>query len=105
MTAINLKGDFWIRGFDTNEEVYNFKDSICFLGEPVPYIYIGKTSEISEEMAKRCVEIHPNIGFKNYNVPSHIKIKDWTSNWDKFTAKESIQSACDKEYCIIYKTK
>ena len=25
--------------------------------------------------------------------------------WYLYTAKESIQSACDKEYCIIYKTK
>lgn len=114
MTAINLKGDFWIRGFDTNEEVYNFKDSICFLGEPVPYIYIGKTSEIPEDLAEKCViqfglckgtqlddgsilqeDIY--FGFKNYKPGFGVV--------DFETPKESIQSACSDEFCIIYKIK
>ena len=97
MTAINLKGDFWIRGFDTNEEVYNFKDSICFLGEPVPYIYIGKTSEISEDLAKECVDKTRLRNFKNYKTFRFCGLP--------FTAKESIQSACSDEFCIIYKIK
>ena len=108
----NLKDNIWIEGFDTNYEVYSFKDTICFFGEATPHIYIGKTSEIPEELAKECViqfglckgtQLDDGIillgdvyfGFKNYKPGFGVV--------DFETPKESIQSACDKEYCIIYK--
>lgn len=88
----NLKENIWIEGFDTNQQIYNFKDNICFAGEPVPYLWMGKTSEIPEDVAKKCV-LPPVNGYRNYaNMWINVN-----------TAKESIQSACSQEYCIIYK--
>lgn len=84
----NLKDNIWIKGFDTNEEVYNFKDTICFVGEKLPYIYIGKTSEIPEEITKKYFD----YGYDNLEV-------HYTS------INEAIKESCDQEYCIIYKTK
>ena len=49
---INLKDNIWIEGFDNKEEVYHFKDELCIVGEELPYLYIGVTSEIPEELAK-----------------------------------------------------
>lgn len=97
----NLKGNIWVEGFDTNEEVYNFKDTICFVGEELPYLYIGKTSEITEELAKECVEYYiQRCKYKNYNSDKLIEgIKLNGFNY----SIQSIISACDKKYCIIYK--
>ena len=97
MTKVNLKDNIWIEGFDTNYEVYSFKDTICFFGEATPHIYIGKTSEIPEELAKECVAKTRLRNFKNY--------KTFRFCGSPFTAKESIQSACSDEFCIIYKIK
>ena len=60
-------------------------------------IYSGKASEISEEIAEEFVEWSEfDKGIKQY----YNYIDDY---YPHRTAKESIQSACDKEYCIIYK--
>lgn len=106
---INTKDDIWVEGFDTNSELYVFKDSICFVGEPVPYIYIGKTSEIPEELAKECVEgnngeICPNTMWLDYRTN-----KNDFARFHCKTPKESIQSALIKPdgtiypFCIIFK--
>lgn len=107
---INLKDNIWIEGFDSElfmqSNLYSLK---CLVYEE---IYSCKTSEIPEEIAKECViefglckgyELDDgtilnedvSFGFKNY--------KEGFGELDFKTAKESIQSACDKEYCIIYK--
>ena len=97
-----LKDSIWIEGFDKLSEVYAFKDNMCIVGEVVPYIYIGKTAEISEVLAKECVEILAKTSLGNfyrnyqYNKPQPV-------SFTKCAAKESIQSACSQEYCIIYK--
>jgi hypothetical protein len=66
------------------------------------HVYSGKTSEIPEEVAEGCVEIlaKTSIGvfYRNY-----LYEKPQPVAFTKCTARESIKSACDKEYCIIYK--
>ena len=103
-----LKDGIWIEGFDKLSEVYAFKDNMCIVGEAVPYIYIGKTSEISEEMAK---ELITQIGtyfigdipiYKNYTDEQHLPVM---KRHQMLNTKQAIQSACSQEYCIIYKTK
>ena len=94
-----LKDNIFIEGFDSNEELYNFKNNLCIVGEPLPYIWLGKTSEIPEEIAKECVnkviDDHGRMdGYENYNSPIILN-----------APKESIQSACNQTYCIIYKEK
>lgn len=84
----NLKDNIWIEGFNS------FTGLSFALVAGVKPIYSGKTSEISEELAKECVEwseFDKDI-LSYYHYSKAFK-----------TAKESIQSACDKEYCIIYK--
>jgi hypothetical protein len=99
MSKINLKDNIWIEGFDTNEELYNFKNELCIVGEELPYIYIGKTFEIPEELAKELVENDGSgVSYKDYDL-----FRGHLINFLE-TAKESIQSACKEEFCVIYKT-
>lgn len=87
MSKVNLKDNIWIQGFDS------FITLSFALAAGVKPIYAGKTSEIPEELAKECV-LPPVNGYRNYkNLWINVN-----------TAKESIQSACPEEYCIIYKT-
>ncbi len=94
----NLKENIWIEGFDDNFGLgYRAKNATYFK----ECLYYGKTSEIPEEIAKRHIKNDgDSLGewFKDYS--SSI---DNNPPYSKETAKESIQSACDKEYCIIYK--
>lgn len=95
-----LKEGIFIERFDTTEEVYEgLKKNDLYAGSPNK-IYMGKTSEISEGLVSNYVSYidnpennDKNIHFKNYNH-SFLGVE---------TAKESIKSACNKEYCIIYK--
>ena len=95
---VNLKDNIWIEGFDMHE-VGHFmvtKDR-NFIGDIAKkIIYSGKTSEIPEEIAKECVS---ELWFLTEKV-------GYTNNLDELEykrAKESIQSACNQEYCIILK--
>lgn len=104
----NLETGYIIEGFD------NYNDYVKFTGfkylASKKVLYHGKTSEIPEEIAKKCV--------KKFNNPCaigncHGKFYDYSQKnrtytvADKLlnTVKESIQSACNQEYCIIYKEK
>ena len=65
-------------------------------------MYAGKTSEVPEELAKGCVEYFiQRCKYKNYNPDKLIEgIKLNGFNYPL----QSIESACESEYCIIYKT-
>jgi hypothetical protein len=106
---INLKDNIWIEGFDFN--TYIQEERLRFGCNKI--LYSGKTSEIPEELAKECIIqlvlckgtkmddgtiLQEDIcfGFKNYKLGFGVV--------DFETAKESIQSACLQEFCIIYKT-
>ena len=100
-----LRPGIFIEGFD---DVALWNRKLCYLGQvsekDVELLYQGKTSEIPEELAKECVELLAETSYGNfyrnyqYNKPQPV-------SFTKCTAKESIQSACNQEYCIIYKTK
>ena len=110
---INLKGDIWIAGFGTIEDKDDKLRYLFHVSENMAseLIYAGKTLDIPEEIAKECViqydiekgelidefvvEEDILFGFKNY--------KEGFGVLDFQTAKESIQSACNREYCIIFK--
>lgn len=101
---VNLKDNIWIEGYDNQGDLgYGY---FCLAADRSydlkNILYQGKTSEILEELAKECVDkfsaLLP-ILYWNYSTPyPHYYI-----NCEFKTAKESIQSACDKEYCIIFK--
>lgn len=93
---INLKEDIWIVGFDDSAKRYDFLLSI---GGRKNTIYDGKTSEIPEEIAEKCV--YSLFGNKE-SCRDYSKSGVGYESYP-FTAKESIQSACDKKWCIIYK--
>lgn len=98
MSKVNLKDNILIEGFDSITAGEQF---VCNNGSiPGSPMYFGKTSDIPEEVAKDCVEyVHGvnGIGYRDYSIFTMVNHKE--------TAKQSIQSACDKPYCIIYKTK
>ncbi|MCK9575566.1 MAG: hypothetical protein M0R51_06375 [Clostridia bacterium] len=95
MNKIYVKKDIFIEGFD-NEWQYRQKlYGKTGISNSVELLYQGKTSEISEELAIKIAEKGELCEFYwDYNLDDYSK---------NITAKESIQSACDKEYCIIYK--
>lgn len=101
MSKLNLKDNIWIEGF-TREELFNLsKEDWRDIVDDVSVdkmLYSGKTSDIPEELAKECIESILNDVFAN-------TYKNYNGKHRKDSPKESIQSACDKEYCIIYKSK
>ena len=99
---INTKDDIWIEGFDTIEAKNDELRYLCNVSENMlsELIYAGKTSDISEEIAKECVKCIDSLG-EGYGGYFDYNSKDWMYHLN--TAKESIQSACNQEYCIIFK--
>jgi hypothetical protein len=101
---VNLKDNIWIEGFDMSEGdevVTNDLDGL---------LYLGKTAEISEEVAKGCVmrmlsvDQDDKVYSKYRRYPKgNVEVQSLGHQYSCKTAVESIQSACDKEYCIIIK--
>jgi len=100
MSKVNLKDNIWIEGFD---DMALWNQKLCYLGQMLEnnilIIYEGKTSKIPEELASQCCEYmnlwNDLVFYKQYNLQQDA--------YNFKTAKESIQSACPEEYCIIYK--
>ena len=114
---VNLKDDIWIKGFDTIEAKNDELRYLCHVSENMlsELIYAGKTSDISEEIAKECVKeivLTTGIFYINYRkiaalkLPSEMRPRHHNQVvWSPMckTSEESIQSACNQEYCIIFK--
>src|SRR5690554_4099398 len=92
-----LKEGIFIEGFDTHHDWGTRMDVVDFDELRYELLYAGETSSIPENVAKECVR-YVHDGFKNYYMGFN-----GTNIFDRVTAKESIQTACDKKYCIIYK--
>lgn len=90
---INLKNDVYITGFDDEQAAFSEFERLTQLANEI--IYAGKTLDITEEIAE-------NIAYKGELCEYYWN--EILDDYDKtITAKESIQSACSKEYCIIFK--
>ena len=66
------------------------------------YIYIGKVSDISEELAKKLVE--GNNGYNDSTMWLNYKTNE--NNFVRYhcnTAKQSFQTLSDLKYCVILK--
>ena len=115
MSKVELKEGIFIEGFDDKKE-FDMKLHYLVFNAPAPYregkiipiLYEGKTSEISEEIAREYVD----FGVCSDSGPHGLGYFPYYREYPKelnesclFTAKESIKSACSEEYCIIYKTK
>ena len=113
----NLKDNIWIDGFDSfraHEEAIVYFLRISENDNP-EIVYSGKTSDIPEDIAKECVKeisLSTGIFYVNYIKMNALKIieeKRGASHNILVTqpmlksAKESIQSVCNQEYCIIFK--
>lgn len=93
----NLKDNIWIEGFE--EEFFQIQLlQVVGIEYDKEVIYHGKTSEIPEEVAKKCV-----LNWRTDGLYNNYKIESQYEEYMFKTATESIQSACDKPYCIIYK--
>lgn len=111
---VNLKDNIWIEGFGGSEQVsYNAFIRMAELAEAL--VWHGKTSDIPEEVAKECVRdivLSTGVFYINYRKMEALKLQAGVRRfyhneivWEPMlkTAKESIQSACNQEYCIIFK--
>lgn len=108
MIKVELSKNIWVECFDDSEIVkwsergYYLKYLSKYKSNNVEkLIYWGKTDEITEELAKECVSFIDNPRDNGRDIP----FKDYSHNFlGVKTAKESIESACDKKYCLICKT-
>jgi hypothetical protein len=95
---VNIKDNIWIEGFDTIEEMSNKLSHLIIIDNIMSeLIYSGKTSEIPEELAKECV-----VSLNNTCIYVNYKLSTRLVGYFNDVIK-SIQSACDQEYCIIFK--
>ena len=96
-----LKDNIWIEGFNELASGYILQDKIIKMCDNI--IYAGKTSEIPEELE----ELAENIDTSNYWNESRCNCgeRDTCYYCQDFFDKNDLQKICDKEYCIIYKTK
>lgn len=98
MNKIELKKDIFIEGFD-DIDLWNKK--LCYLGQisekNIKIIYQGKTSEITRDDVEDYI-----IANKGAYLLFYRNYKDGFPLFR--TIQKSIQSACNKDYCIIYKT-
>ncbi len=108
----NLKDNIWIEGFDSfiaHEEAIVYFLRISENDNP-EIVYSGKTSDIPEEIAKECVlkmmcvnaEDLVHAMYRRYHA-GNMEVQSLTHQYSCVSAKESIQSACNQEYCIIFK--
>ena len=108
---VNLKDNIWIEGFCNIEKYDEMIVSISAI------LYHGKTSDIPEEVAKKSLLLHPYSSgqckcyfeYDNPELDLDNKLCQCRNNPNKsrndhlWDWKESIQSACNQEYCIIFK--
>ena len=91
---INLKNNIYIEGFNS--------DLILQLKNKKSIIYKGMTSDIPESLATTVLdwmfwdERIERKRYKNYNEPVIVA-------FPYIDYKDSIKSACNKPYCVIYK--
>lgn len=92
----NLKNDIWIRGFDSESEfrqyLYGSSGKSYSIEE---LIYQGKVVDIPDPVLKRVTE-------KMSIFTSQYRDYNGTHSDYVATPLESIQTATDKEYCIIF---
>lgn len=102
---INLKDNIWIEGFDEFTFAYEKYNDLVEL--PNGTIYGGKTKNIPYSVAENCVKSYivdkgsdseRTSGYFDYNRNEKSK---WVASYD--SPIDSIKSACDYEYCLIYK--
>ena len=86
-----------IKGFTSRKEMIQFHNYYVNNEIDPVIFYEGKTSDISEELAKSLADKGSLCEFY-WNE----KIDDYDKT---ITAKQSIQSVCNEKYCIIYKEK
>ena len=114
---VNLKDNVWIEGFDKEIDIAYYELAEAIGSGLKDFIYKGKTSDITEEIAKEVLLSHPYSSaqcecYFEYDNPEldldntscqcrdnpNKSRSDYLWDW-----KESIQSACNQEYCIIFK--
>lgn len=95
-----LKPNIFIEGFDSESEFRRRMYGRKGISFSVDLIYQGKTSDVPEEIAEKYTGKHLDSFWKDYSEPIHNIDYLWVE-----TAKESIESACKQEWCVIYKTK
>lgn len=113
---INLKDGIWISGFD-QESLFSI--GFADLYKTAEILYVGKTSEIPEELAKEVVR-HEGLEAGTQMDDGEILSEDYFIGYKQYeenidlstaklllshftTAKESIKSACKDDHCLIYK--
>lgn len=104
-----LKDGIWIEGFNSEHEFRRLLYGRRGISFSIDLIYQGKTSEIPEDVAKKCVKTAPLI-FDGYdlvdNCGNNVVFKNYeTGGFGKRSGIRSIQSACKEPYCIVYKKK
>lgn len=134
MKLVNLKDDIFIEGFDKEYEFRQRLYGSHGIAYSVDLWYQGKTDDVTEEEAREftsskygetTINGEAIYTFKDYNgirsrlytfevshPVSEKQLDEWwdmcgrpTTQYFYSKAKDALKSACDKEYCIIYRIK
>lgn len=95
----NLKENIWIEGFDTEKHKDSILDTWYKENE---LLWHGKTFEIPEKLANEVLKIDEELSY--WDDVRDIVYIDYQGHTSTSCFRTAIQSACDKPYCIIYKT-
>lgn len=101
MNKIELKPEIFIEGFDKEWEYRQRLYGNKGISNSIELLYQGRTNKIHEELASQCCKYQNSYEGKPF-YKEYGGITWATYPHEK--AKESIQSACQNEFCIIYKT-
>ena len=100
-TDLFLKGNLFIAGFDTNEEL-----ELASFESNESIVYEGKISDIPEELASKLCSF---MFWDEQQYPERRRFyndgKRCVISYPFLTGKESIESACKQIYCLIYRNK
>jgi len=104
----NLKQDIYIAGFDNTAELQDF--ILYTWGIMPPVLYEGKTLDLTEEDASNYVSYMNRIDdfgnvYRTYRryPAGNYEVQSLTHQFSYKTALDSIATACNKEYCLIFK--
>jgi hypothetical protein len=97
---VNLKDNIFIQGFDNYESMTS---KMLSLNNNALVIIAGVRAQITEETANNLVEYSvERCKYKNYNPDEYKPVGEKMFGFN--TSLFSIESACNKEYCLIWKT-
>lgn len=103
MDKVILKENIWIEGFVSELSAVSTGSSMWFGKGMEDLIYAGKTKDIPTDVANESVHAY-YLGSNFVGDYEHCEFGIENVKKMFHTSKEAIESVCNDEFCLIYKT-